>query len=200
MIAGWRLGIKWYVQRADYHRPLHDKISSIFRMQGFESLLEVGGGIALFAPMVKRYVGIEWNMSAARMAAKTHNNATMIVDNWLNINPDQFANQFDAFMALAVIEHCPVFEDAIDKALRTLPRYAFISFFMGLSEDSSHKYGMKRQTGNDAPVPYNQYSRKLVCDYLDQHALCRSYELIDLPQARMPSKRDTLLIIETTRT
>lgn len=192
----WNCGAEWY----DSH--MHDKLWQwllrFIRKRNINSIVEVGGGYGPVHTCVDRYVGIERNGSVLEEARRMFAGPSYIHDDWIGLDfskyPELHAPQFDLFLSLAVVEHCPGYSLFIRKAMALNPRLIVISFFRGLSGAKQNRIMQKESKDTEwsmAGGVYwdNQYCQRGLVKWMEAQYPERDWYLTWLGE-------DVVLVIE----
>jgi len=129
----WKCDAAWYAERRRLHPELWAFVKRFIAEHCIQSVLEVGGGDARVATIVKRYIGVERN---AHCVESWPPHAIPVIGDWCQLTEIEKLNgRFDLVLALAVAEHCPSIEACLEPALLAGPRFIVASFFRGLDRD-----------------------------------------------------------------
>jgi hypothetical protein len=191
----WKANAGWYQTKYDDHDTLFNKVLDIIEDNQIDRLLEIGGGLCQLADFVQHYTGIELNLRILSRVATDRPQANMILGDWNTLDGRTFAGQFDAVVALAVVEHVAYYDDFILRCLDAEPAHVLISFYRGLRDADD----IKQRTNKAAGTHYdNIYSKQGVVDFLENHRdRVASYDLFQL--VRQCGETETLLSIQTRR-
>lgn len=188
----WRRTEWDYKPMADRHAALWRFMPKWIRAFGIRSLLEVGGADGRLTEYVDRHTIVDvaprlWPGRILRYDERRQH----VREDWLGTMIQPFIGRYDAFVSLAVVEHCDGFERFLDRALACEPKYVCISFFNGLTKGSEQRHIVKSRSGH--LYHHNHYSLKSVKDFLVERELTGRAALVNLPAQKNP---DWLLLLD----